>query len=54
MPPPASTASKRKAADAADEADEESDDENGDDDGEEVDRTPVSHEIILKDHTKVS
>ncbi len=34
--------------------DEDSDDDDGFDDEEETDPFPVSHEILLKDHTKVS
>ncbi|WVQ84134.1 hypothetical protein IAT38_006281 [Cryptococcus sp. DSM 104549] len=50
VPPPAAAAgSKRKAEDEG----EDSDDDGDDDDEEEVDRTPITHEIILKDHTKV-
>lgn len=41
---------KRKA-DGLGDSDSEDDDE--DDEEVEVDRTPISHEIILKDHTKV-
>lgn len=49
MPP------KRKAEEEEnDNADDEEDDDEDDDDGEEEDRTPISHEIVLKDHTKVS
>ena len=51
MPPPP-TAVKRKAENGADEASDE-EDEYGLDDADEVDRTPISHEIILKDHQKV-
>jgi hypothetical protein len=49
MPP--STTGKRKQT-----AEEEEEDEFGfeSDAEEEVDKMPVSHEIILKDHTKVS
>ncbi|WVW86626.1 hypothetical protein I302_108679 [Kwoniella bestiolae CBS 10118] len=50
--PPSTSGSKRKAEGEA-EVDEEESDEDEYDDEEEVDRTPVSHEIILKDHTKV-
>jgi hypothetical protein len=49
MPP------KRKAeAEAGAEDDDDDDEDDDDDDDEEEDRTPVSHEIVLKDHTKVS
>lgn len=56
MPPPASTSAKRKAGDSvageAEDGDEDSDGFDVDEEDEE-DRTPVTHEIILKDHTKV-
>lgn len=50
MPPP--TNGKRKAT----EAEQEEEDEFGfeSDDEQDADRFPVSHEIVLKDHTKVS
>jgi hypothetical protein len=50
LPPP--TNGKRKAT----EAEQEEEDEFGfeSDDEQEADRFPVSHEIVLKDHTKVS
>lgn len=49
---------KRKADDQVDgedriERDDDEDSDFDDDGGAEVDRTPVSHEIVLKDHTKV-
>ena len=50
-PMPPSVTGKRKATEAEDEEDEfgfESDDE------QESDPLPVSHEIVLKDHNKVS
>lgn len=50
MPPSASTGLKRKASPPAG-ADDDSDLEISDDE-EEPDRTPITHEIILKDHTK--
>ncbi|OCF37033.1 transcription factor [Kwoniella heveanensis BCC8398] len=58
-PPSPSTGDKRKlstdenGAAAADENVDDDDDEEEYDDEEEVDRTPISHEIVLKDHTKV-
>ncbi|RSH93690.1 hypothetical protein EHS25_006337 [Saitozyma podzolica] len=56
MPPPASTSGKRKAgagvAGEAEDGDEDSDGFDVDEEDEE-DRTPVTHEIVLKDHTKV-
>lgn len=50
-----STGEKRKADEPAveDDDDEEDEDDLGIEEEEEVDRTPISHEIILKDHTKV-
>jgi hypothetical protein len=59
MPPPASTSGKRKAGDGvageAEDGDEDSDgfDVDEEDEEDEEDRTPVTHEIVLKDHTKV-
>jgi hypothetical protein len=48
-PMPPSAGEKRKAT-----AEEEEEDEFGfESDEEEVDTTPISHEIVLKDHTKV-
>ncbi|WRT69432.1 uncharacterized protein IL334_006418 [Kwoniella shivajii] len=47
----AGTGAKRKADKEADE--DGSDDESEYSDEEEIDRTPVTHEIVLKDHTKV-
>jgi hypothetical protein len=53
--PPENGAAKRKAEGEADEEDsgEESDEYGLEEVGEE-DRTPISHEMILKDHGKVS
>lgn len=44
---PPSTTGKRKAEEESDTSDDEQEAE------EEVDKLPISHEIILKDHTKV-
>lgn len=58
--PPAVTGAKRKADGQADDEDRNGDDDDDedsgfeDDGGVEVDRTPVTHEVILKDHTKVN
>lgn len=53
MQPPSEVPSKRKAEeDPEDESDDDDDDEPDYED--EPDRYPVSHEIMLKDHTKVS
>ncbi|WWC95313.1 hypothetical protein V866_002174 [Kwoniella sp. B9012] len=51
--PPSAAGAKRKADGEAEANSEEDSDEDEYDDEEEVDRTPISHEIILKDHTKV-
>ncbi|KAI9631741.1 putative transcription factor [Dioszegia hungarica] len=50
--PPASIAGKRKAGDATKASDGEDDEEEDEDEEEEPDRTPITHEIVLKDHTK--
>lgn len=66
MPPPAvpSTGGVKRKAEGppvpngsgnglgGDDDDQELDDEDADEDGQEPDRTPISHEIVLKDHTK--
>jgi hypothetical protein len=58
MPPPVEVPSKRKAEEIEDAEDNEdgveSDADENPDYDEEPDRLPVSHEIIMKDHTKVS
>lgn len=56
MPPPTVPGSKRKAEGEAevDGEDEDGDDDDDNSEDDEVDRIPISNEIILKDHTKVS
>ena len=56
--PPHADRTKRKANGEADENEEGGDDDSGDsafedERDEEADRTPISHEVVLKDHTKV-
>ena len=54
LPSALSSNAKRKAEmDEKEDDDDQEDSEYEEDDGEEVDRTPITHEIILKDHTKV-
>ncbi|WVR08277.1 hypothetical protein IAU60_005324 [Kwoniella sp. DSM 27419] len=52
-PPSPATGEKRKAKNGEGDAEDSEDDQSEYDDEAEVDRTPVSHEIVLKDHTKV-